>query len=255
MFFWETNTLLVTILTFVLVTLFYGGFFFVFAKIIKRKTPHIFLAASFILTIVSIIFNLIYVCIICSVLTATVICIIFFSNIGDLRGLLAAPFKRKVAKQSTQGISKIYDKASLYETIRSTVEFLSQTKTGALLTFERQTSLTEICKNGVAINAPVSKELLQTIFYVGTRLHDGAVVIHEDQIISAAVFFTPSTNAYAVKYGSRHRAAIGISEVSDSVTVVVSEETGRVAIAVNGSLETVRLENFLRVFTNYMEGK
>ena len=91
-----------------------------------------------------------------------------------------------------------------------------------------------------------------TIYYPGTRLHDGAVIIHGDKIKSASVFFTPSTKALTGKYGSRHRAAIGISEVSDSVTVVVSEETGRISIAVNGQIDSVSEANFLRVFENYM---
>ena len=91
-----------------------------------------------------------------------------------------------------------------------------------------------------------------TIFYPGTRLHDGAVIIHGDMIKSAAVFFTPSTKAFTNKYGSRHRAAIGISEVSDSLTVVVSEETGRISFAINGQIEAVTSDDFLRVFENYM---
>jgi len=102
------------------------------------------------------------------------------------------------------------------------------------------------------VNCPVSPEILSTIFYPGTRLHDGAVVVKEMSIIYASVFFTPSTKAFAGKYGSRHRAAIGISEISDAVTVVVSEETGRISIAMNGQLETVSIDNFRRVFENYM---
>ena len=105
------------------------------------------------------------------------------------------------------------------------------------------------------MHAPVSQELLLTIFYEGTRLHDGAVVIHGNEIVAASVFFTPTTKPFAGKYGSRHRAAIGISEISDAVTVVVSEETGRISFAVNGSLESVDQTIFLRVFENYMNDK
>ena len=79
-----------------------------------------------------------------------------------------------------------------------------------------------------------------------------AVVIHGNEIVAASVFFTPTTKPFAGKYGSRHRAAIGISEVSDAITVVVSEETGRISFAVNGDLEAVNQTNFLRVFENYM---
>ena len=110
----------------------------------------------------------------------------------------------------------------------------------------------DIIKNGVPVNAPLSPELLQTIFYEGTRLHDGAVVIHGNEIVAASVFFTPTTKPFAGKYGSRHRAAIGVSEVSDAVTVVVSEETGRISFAVNGDLEAVNQTNFRRVFETYM---
>ena len=122
------------------------------------------------------------------------------------------------------------------------------------MTFEKNTSLQDVIKNGVSVRAPVSAELLQTIFYPGTRLHDGAVVIHGNEIIAASVFYTPTTKPFAGKYGSRHRAALGISEISDSVTVVVSEETGRISFAVNGQLDAVDQDNFLRVFENYMEG-
>ena len=93
-----------------------------------------------------------------------------------------------------------------------------------------------------------------TIFYPGTRLHDGAVVIHGNEIVAASVFYTPTTKPFAGKYGSRHRAALGISEISDSVTVVVSEETGRISFAVDGQLDAVDQESFLRVFENYMDG-
>ena len=107
-------------------------------------------------------------------------------------------------------------------------------------------------KNGVPVHAPLSAELLLTIFYPGTRLHDGAVVVHGNEIVAASVFFTPSTAPFAGKYGSRHRAAIGVSEVSDAVTIVVSEETGRISIAANGELQMVDQSKFLMTFETYM---
>ena len=120
------------------------------------------------------------------------------------------------------------------------------------MTFERSTNLDDVMKSGTIIDAPVSQELLETIFYVGTRLHDGAVVIRGNIIVAASVYYTPTTRALTGKFGSRHRAAFGISEISDSVTVVVSEETGRVSIAYNGNLETVPLDSFLREFSDLM---
>ena len=110
----------------------------------------------------------------------------------------------------------------------------------------------DIIKSGTIINATVTQELLETIFYKGTRLHDGAVVIRGNMILAASVYYTPTTRALTGKYGSRHRAAFGISEITDSVTVVVSEETGRISIAYNGNLESVSVDSFLREFTDLM---
>ena len=175
-------------------------------------------------------------------------------NIGDLRKFLSNPFKRTTAKVVAPKIEKVFDRKAVYKTIEQTVLALSKDRVGALMTFEKNNSLADIIKNGSPVHAPVTSELLCTIFYPGTRLHDGAVVIHNNEIVAASVFFTPTTKAFAGKYGSRHRAAIGISEICDAVTVVVSEETGRISFAVNGQLESVDQTNFLRVFENYMDG-
>ena len=145
-----------------------------------------------------------------------------------------------------------YNKQDLYRKIDDTVHSLSKSKTGALITFERSTNLDDYMKNGTIINAPVSQELLETIFYEGTRLHDGAVIIRGNMIVAASVYYTPTTRALNGKFGSRHRAAFGISEVTDSVTVVVSEETGRVSIAHEGVLESIPLDSFLSEFTDMM---
>ena len=178
-----------------------------------------------------------------------------FANLGDLRRFIANPFKVTKATVVNQNkVEKIFDRDAFNKEIEKTVITLSKAKIGAIITFERNNSLNDIVKNGVPVNAPVSAELLSTIFYPGTRLHDGAVVIHGNEIIAASVFFTPTTKAFAGKYGSRHRAAIGISEISDAVTVVVSEETGRISFAVNGTLETVDQSSFLRVFDNLLRG-
>lgn len=148
------------------------------------------------------------------------------------------------------------DKQSIedcYKIIAETVKTLSRTKTGALMTFEKNEEID--IKNGVKINAPVSQELLVTIFYPGTRLHDGAVVISGTEIVAASVFYTPTTRALAGKYGSRHRAAVGIAEVSDSVTVVVSEETGRISLAYKSRLEHTTADDFLNDFVDCMNAK
>lgn len=117
------------------------------------------------------------------------------------------------------------------------VEQMSANRTGALIVFERKTNLSDILSNGTTINADVSAELLRTIFYEGTLLHDGAVIIRDGRVLAAACVLPLSANLEISKeMGTRHRAALGISENSDAVAVVVSEESGIVSLAKNGVL-------------------
>lgn len=251
-FAWEELTLVNFIISLVFIVVLFGLLFFVFYKISRRKLVFVFWAISFAITFISFLFAVQPVFILCVGLTVVGASLIFTANIGDLRSFIANPFKKATAKAANFGIEKIYDRGALYKNIETAVLALSKTRTGALITFEKNSSLKDIMKNGVPVKAPVSAELLQTIFYPGTRLHDGAVVIHGNEIVAASVFFTPTTQPFAGKYGSRHRAAIGISEVCDAVTVVVSEETGRISFAVNGQLEMVDPNNFLKAFELYM---
>lgn len=232
----------------------FGFCFFMYFKIVKRKAGYIFISVTFVLTILSFLFNLLYSFVLTTCLTMVGVTISLFANLGDLRAFLANPFKKSQIKSSKFEVEKIYNRELLYKTIETAVINLSKNRIGAIMTFEKNTSLADVIKNGVAVKAPVTAELLMTIFYPGTRLHDGAVVIHGNEIVAASVFYTPTTKPFAGKYGSRHRAALGISEISDSVTVVVSEETGRISFAVDGQLDAVDQENFLRVFENYMDG-
>ncbi len=254
MFAWDRGVLYLA-LSLSLIVILYGLVLFAFFKACRRKSAFIFLSISFVLFITAFIFNLDVAAVIIAAFTTAGVTVILFANLGDLRLFLANPFKKTSAKAANFGVEKIYNREALYKKIETTVLTLSKTKTGAIITFERNTSLKDIIRNGVPVNAPVSPELLLTIFYEGTRLHDGAVVIHGNEIVAASVFFTPTTKPFAGKYGSRHRAAIGISEISDAVTVVVSEETGRISFAVNGELESVDQSIFLRVFENYMYDK
>lgn len=228
---------------------------YAFSKVTRRRPAFIFLTISFVLCIITFIFNLFFALVVVECFSASGIAICLFTNIGDLRRFLAAPFHRDSAKAVNVGVAKIFDSKAFYEQVGIAVNNLSKSRMGALMTFEKSTSLKDLTKNGVPVHAPFSPELIMTIFYPGTRLHDGAVVIKGNEIDSAAVFYTPSTKAFAGKYGSRHRAAIGISEISDSVTVVVSEETGRISFAVNGELETCDPQNFVRVLETYMSVK
>ncbi len=130
---------------------------------------------------------------------------------------------------------------------------LAERKQGALIVLERETGLQSYADTGVRVDAEVTTELLQTIFYTGTLLHDGAVIIRQDRVLAAACIL-PLTSAFLSdrRMGLRHRAAIGITESTDAVAVVVSEEHGYVSIAHNGRLirrvDARRLEDVLRTF-------
>lgn len=115
---------------------------------------------------------------------------------------------------------------------------LSSTKTGALIVIERQTKLGEQIENGTILNASPSKELFGNIFFPNTPLHDGAVIIRDGIVLAAACFLPKPQKEELInkKLGSRHRAAIGMSENSDAIVIVVSEETGQISIAENGVL-------------------
>lgn len=139
-------------------------------------------------------------------------------------------------------------KEELVETLIQTVEHLSSRRVGAIITIEKEHSLNTYVEQAVRIDAVVSYELLNTIFFPNTALHDGAVIIRGNKIICASAYY-PSCNKTDIpqSYGSRHRAAIGISEVSDAFTIVVSEETGKIAVTIGGtitggiSLESLRV--------------
>lgn len=130
-------------------------------------------------------------------------------------------------------------KEHMIDEIVDSVIKLSETQTGALITFERTQSLIDYINTGTKINADIKSELFNTIFWEGTPLHDGAVIIKNDRVVCAAAFFPPTNQDLSPLYGARHRAALGISEVSDSLTIVVSEETGTISFATNGKLRKI----------------
>ena len=134
--------------------------------------------------------------------------------------------------------------------IIQTVFDLSRRRVGALMVFERQTGLEDVIETGTRLNAEISAPLLENIFEPNTPLHDGAVVIRDDQVIAAACIL-PLAEASGIsrELGTRHRAAIGISENTDAAVIVVSEETGIVSLAADGALKrplsTDDLKDFL----------
>ena len=194
-------------------------------------------------------FGLHFLWALCLVVLTGFLCITITQKQVDVKEIFVSMFEKN---RANKGAQKVYDRHAVCQRIAIAVETLSKTKTGALITFEKNVPLTEVVKSGTILNAPITPELLTTIFYPGTRLHDGAVVIRRDLILAASVYYTPTTKPLTGKFGSRHRAAIGISEISDSVTVIVSEETGRVSLAYHGELISVAPDSFLRTLEEYL---
>ena len=121
--------------------------------------------------------------------------------------------------------------------ISAACSILSRQKHGALIVIERQTGLQDYADKGVALDAEVSRQLLTNIFYPNTPLHDGAVIIRNGRLVAAGTVLPLSDNVLSPsQYGTRHRAALGISEYSDAIAVVVSEERGTISVAANGRL-------------------
>ncbi|NLK12080.1 MAG: hypothetical protein GX312_00605 [Candidatus Phytoplasma sp.] len=138
------------------------------------------------------------------------------------------------------------------EIIEATL-YLAKNKIGALITIEKHNTLDQFSNKAIMMNSEVSREVLVNIFTPNTPLHDGAVIIRGDKILCAGAYFTLSSNENFEKTtGSRHRAGLGISEVSDSMTIVVSEETGSISIAIEGIMlktnDRAKLQEYLNMF-------
>lgn len=153
---------------------------------------------------------------------------------GDIRRALArlgrAPFFRYVNRP-----------AAIDETIEQVVvalRLLAERKTGAILAIERAIGLRHYVESGIPLDARVSHDLLVTVFQPGSPMHDGAVLIQQDRIAAAACFLPANVDTpVARNLGTRHRAAIGLSDETDAIVLVVSEETGLVSLVVDGQLE------------------
>ena len=155
---------------------------------IKRVATTIFYLVFDLIFIISMIFDLTILILLTSIIIIGGTIVFMFINSGIIRSYVAIPLKKAKAKTI-----KTYDKEKVIQNIISAVNWLSANKVGALITLERSTPLTDFIKNGTTINCPVTPEIIETIFYEGTRLHDGAIVIKDDLIIAAAVYYPPST--------------------------------------------------------------
>ena len=145
-------------------------------------------------------------------------------------------FKKTGIKSSKQKTMTVNN--DLADHLYQSVEYLSRNRIGALITVERKVDLSKIINKALMLNADVSKELLTSIFVPNTPLHDGAVIIRGNKILCAKAYYPSSKRTdLPMHFGTRHRAAIGISEQSDAFTIIVSEETGHVSITINKEIE------------------
>lgn len=147
-------------------------------------------------------------------------------------------FLARIGRRSWLGFGGRLQRRESIDEILLAVEQFAATKTGALIVVERDSGLRTFVESGVMLEAHLSRDLLLTIFYPGSALHDGAAIVQGDRIAAAACFLPLSTNpAIASKLGTRHRAAIGVTEESDALSIVVSEETGTISVCFHGDIE------------------
>ncbi|MDO4467495.1 MAG: diadenylate cyclase CdaA [Bacillota bacterium] len=180
------------------------------------------------------------------------IVVLFIVFQPEIRGML-----EKIGKTTSilgQDITNV-EKFNMINEIVESVEELSKSKTGALITIQRTHDLQDFIKTGIPMDSIVTHELFGTIFQYGTPLHDGAVIIQGNKIACAAAYFPSTTKDLPSKYGARHRAAVGVSEVTDSITIVVSEETGNISVAMNGRLTQYQPDGLERLLTNLLVGE
>ncbi|MDP8255981.1 MAG: diadenylate cyclase CdaA [Candidatus Alcyoniella australis] len=168
---------------------------------------------------------------------------------SEIRRALArvgkAPFFGSHEMQSTELVSELVQ----------TVSTLANRRIGAIIAIERDTGLKEYIDDAVKMDAAVNKDLLTAIFMPSSPIHDGAVVIRSGRIVAAGTFFPLATDIEIEKdLGTRHRAALGISEESDSVVIVVSEERGEATVVVDGTLRPVTSPEDLRMMLSNMIG-
>lgn len=162
----------------------------------------------------------------------------------EIRRALEQLGRGKIFQRSTGQLED--EQTRLIEAMKKAVSYMAKRRIGALISIENETGLTEYIETGIKLNAELTSELLINIFIPNTPLHDGAVIVQKDKIISAACYLPLSESSFISKeLGTRHRAAVGLSEVTDAVTIVVSEETGAVSLTRNGNLyRNLSIEEF-----------
>ena len=172
-------------------------------------------------------------------------------NLGQ-KNIFASLFSLDMLKAS---VDARFSDRTIYEIVKACVE-MGKAKTGALIVVEHKQRLTDYEKTGIDVDALVSSQLLINIFEHNTPLHDGAIIVRGDRIVSATCYLPLSDNMLLSKeLGTRHRAGVGISEATDSMTVIVSEETGKISVAYGGRLHRGLTAEELREYLSEIQDK
>lgn len=153
----------------------------------------------------------------------------------EIRRALEQLGRGSLFKRYTSNLNSNEDK--LIDAVSKAIQYMAKRRIGALIVFEKETGLQDYIETGIPLDSDISQELLTNVFIPNTPLHDGAMIIQGTKIASAACYLPLSDSAKIAKsLGTRHRAAVGISEVSDAFTAVVSEETGSISVTFDGKL-------------------
>ena len=167
----------------------------------------------------------------------------------EIRGMLEKVGKTTAILTTDVSVSQIQQ--MINELVEACAE-MSKSKTGALISIERTQSLSDFIRTGIVMDSEVSTELLGTIFQYGTPMHDGAVIIQGNKIACASLIFLQPQRIFLVSMEQDIERSVGISEITDSITIIVSEETGNISVAVNGQLTQYPPEGLQRYLTNML---
>lgn len=162
--------------------------------------------------------------------------------------MIQAAFKKTKYRQMGQS-----SQIRLIRQLHDAVEELSREKTGAIVTILNKQEIDHLRTDGIKIDANISSSLIVSIFNKNSPIHDGAIIIDNNKISYAGTYYKITSRSVDNKYGARHRAALGISEQSDSLTIIVSEETGGVSFAINGELHRIKLQDFQEKLIEYLK--
>lgn len=204
-----------------------------------------FFIGLFILKKLSIQFSLVHTSKVLSFLLDNSLILLFIVFQDEIRQFI---FKISRLLSNLQNQKSNDTSVSATELVARACKKLSERRLGALIVFEKNVSLDDFSSKGISLNADISKELLLSIFDKKSPLHDGAVIINKDKIISASNFFPIKTDdSVDNKFGTRHRSALGITEETDAIVIVISEETGEMRIAESGQFSEVLKNETLKI--------